>query len=781
MIPHTKQHNLATGGAVGESKEYSFEMNAHMASLLSDKLYSNKVEAIIRELACNAQDSHVETGNTDPIDVHLPTAIEPFFYIEDFGTGLSHDEVMSLYTTYGASTKRGTNTQVGQFGLGSKVFFAYTEQATITATKDGIRQVYSAFKDEQGMPNITTMGAAIHDNSLPNGVKVYVGVLPGDIEAFTESAQQIFRRFDPCPKILGGSDYEIAEYEAVLDGIGWIMRREESSSYSYRRSSRAAPFAIQGNVAYRISEDEMKPHMEGTGLQFMLDLPFDITFQIGELDVSSSREELSYNKQTLAAIISRFGEINKELTTTLIPDLFSSCTTQWEATKQLAKLIESSSNSHYTDLIKGAAEFNGKQVDDKIDISLRIKNPSVWQGSSLTSHSTSPFIPRFHKDTSVIFLNEREFSLKTSSFAKDQVRPEQITLVGNREYLLLWDDRTKQRQPSRLKAYMAATYGVAKRDGYRRRSRNNDNSDYPYGVYVIQCEKKSEFLKVIAEVGDPPWKVFNDLVPELPKAVRVKQPGGSTVNTVNRASNVTFFSGHSRQRWNCNQRDEKRKQWTDCVVDTTVQTEGYYVDLHAWEVKDGPRIEQLYQMASGINLIQVSSQIYGCPGSIKNPFKALPGWKNLIESLTTATLEWFEDPLNCAAVAINDALELEDVDYDDKRDIKKIREVLTQLSKYGTIPVGSVAKDYLNYHEQLRLKADDIRGYCRIQNEWLYSDIIDKLLAKENKNKKSIVKTLLKRRTEFYAKYPMIRLVTIDVDSLAAKLICQYIKEMEKN
>ena len=184
MIPHTKKHSLAFGGAVGESKEYSFEMNAHMASLLSDKLYSNKVEAIIRELACNAQDSHVEAGNPAPIDVHLPSALEPFFYIEDYGIGLSHDDVMTLYTTYGASTKRGTNAQVGQFGLGSKVFFAYTEQATITATHRGKRRTYSAFKDESGMPNITTMGAEERmPVNTPNGVKVYVGVLPGDIDA----------------------------------------------------------------------------------------------------------------------------------------------------------------------------------------------------------------------------------------------------------------------------------------------------------------------------------------------------------------------------------------------------------------------------------------------------------------------------------------------------------------------------------------------------------------------------------------------------------------------
>ena len=777
MIPHTEQHNLDTGGAVGESKEYSFEMNAHMASLLSDKLYSNKVEAIIRELACNAQDSHIEANNSASIDVHLPTAIEPFFYIEDFGIGLNHEDVMNLYTTYGASTKRGTNAQVGQFGLGSKVFFAYTDQATITATKDGIRQIYSAFKDEEGMPNITTMGAAIHDNSLPDGVKVYVGVLPGDIEAFTGSAQQIFRRFDPRPNILGGSGYEIEEYESVIDGTGWLMRKEDTGYYNKNKSQ---PCAIQGNVAYRISEEEMKTHMEGTGLQFMLDIPFDIIFKIGELDVSSSREELSYNKQTIAAIITRFGDIHNELRQTIIPDLFNDCTTKWEATKVLATLCSGSKSAHYTELIREAAVYDGADVDSRINLNLKIKNP-MFNANGTQQHrlSTNPFITRFRGIT-VIKLNEREFSLKTSSFSKDQVRPREITLDGNHDHLILWDDKTKSRQPSRLKKYMNDEYGEATRSHYTWSS-GNKNSIYPEYVYVIQCDNESQMKAVAADLGDHPYKEFNKIVPELPKVVKVKQPGGKQVRKANK---VTHYSGLGYRHYG-NEREQLRAQWEDVEVDITTQTKGYYVNLHAWTIKDDrlrtPFIAALYRMAKAIEIVDTHEHIYGVPGSVKNPFEALPGWSNLLDEVESRTLEWFKDPVNCAAVATKNALELEDADYEEKKEIRHVKDILTRLNEDGIIPVGSVAKDFSDYFDQQRLKIELIVGYVDIQDTWLASEDIARMLAKEDKNKKSILKTLLKHRTEFYDKYPMSRFIDEDrIESDDVNRICQYIKQMEK-
>jgi sensor histidine kinase regulating citrate/malate metabolism len=105
---------------------------AHIMSILTD-LYSDPEYAVIREYSTNAFDSHIEAGQTRPIEVTLPTDLAPFLTIRDFGIGLDAEGIESIYSLYGASTKRNTNDQVGMLGLGCKSALTYK------ITIDGLR------------------------------------------------------------------------------------------------------------------------------------------------------------------------------------------------------------------------------------------------------------------------------------------------------------------------------------------------------------------------------------------------------------------------------------------------------------------------------------------------------------------------------------------------------------------------------------------------------------------------------------------------------------------
>ena len=95
---------------VGQIGEFRIRNSAKAFNILSSGLYANKIRAIIRELSCNAVDSHVAAGKTDtPFDVHLPNQLEPWFSIRDYGTGLNHEQVTQIYTTYFESTKTASN------------------------------------------------------------------------------------------------------------------------------------------------------------------------------------------------------------------------------------------------------------------------------------------------------------------------------------------------------------------------------------------------------------------------------------------------------------------------------------------------------------------------------------------------------------------------------------------------------------------------------------------------------------------------------------------------
>ena len=139
---------------INSANQFSIAQTSKMFKILSDSLYSDKVMAVIRELATNAHDSHVSAGNHNPFLVKLPTSADPNFSVRDYGTGLSREDMESMYTTYGASNKNDSNDFVGCLGLGSKSPFAYTKSFTTTSYFNGMQYTYIAAIDDAGVPNL---------------------------------------------------------------------------------------------------------------------------------------------------------------------------------------------------------------------------------------------------------------------------------------------------------------------------------------------------------------------------------------------------------------------------------------------------------------------------------------------------------------------------------------------------------------------------------------------------------------------------------------------------
>ena len=175
MILNNAPVNEAIVSNVAEIGEFRIRNSAKAFSILSSGLYANKIRAIIRELSCNAVDSHAAAGKRDtPFDVHLPNTLEPHFAIRDYGTGLSHQQVTQIYTTYFESTKTASNEFIGALGLGSKSPFSYTDNFTVTAIQNGVKGIYSAFINGDGVPSIALMMQEPTDE--PSGVEVKFSV-----------------------------------------------------------------------------------------------------------------------------------------------------------------------------------------------------------------------------------------------------------------------------------------------------------------------------------------------------------------------------------------------------------------------------------------------------------------------------------------------------------------------------------------------------------------------------------------------------------------------------
>ena len=306
IINHT-QENPAVMSNVGEIGEFRIRNSAKAFSILSSGLYANKIRAIIRELSCNAVDSHVAAGQTEvPFEVHLPAPLEPWFAVRDFGTGLNHDQVTNIYTTYFESTKTASNEFIGALGLGSKSPFSYTDNFTVTAVQSGTKRIYSAFINEAGVPSVALMGTSPTDE--PNGVEVKFSVSDRyDFSKFQDEARSVFAYFKHRPVITGIENFKFTDIEIVERDI--IPGVHRQAGYWHKPS-----VAVMGNIAYPIQIPNEENNL-GHLLARMLECNLELHFDIGELDFQASREGLSYIPQTIDSIKRKLEQLQAHLAT----------------------------------------------------------------------------------------------------------------------------------------------------------------------------------------------------------------------------------------------------------------------------------------------------------------------------------------------------------------------------------------------------------------------------------------------------------------------------------
>lgn len=299
----------------GEFKESNFKIKASAKafSILSSGLYSNKIRAIVRELGTNAADAQIDSGNSQgQFLVHLPNNLEPTFSLRDFGTGLSHDDITHIYTTYFESTKTGSNDFTGCLGLGSKSPFSYTDNFTVTSFFNGAKHVYSAFIGENGCPTIALM--TTEETSEANGLEVSFGVKSADFYKFREEAEFVYKHFKVRPKIVG-QEVKFSTDEEVYSGNDWKLVAGGKN------------LVVMGNVAYPLDLYAVEAHNS-----IFNRYAIQITVDIGEVEMTASRESLEYTKDTKEAVKKRVEECLSTFQKGM-QDKLDTMPTLWDATK----------------------------------------------------------------------------------------------------------------------------------------------------------------------------------------------------------------------------------------------------------------------------------------------------------------------------------------------------------------------------------------------------------------------------------------------------------------
>lgn len=445
-----------TANAPLTSNQFNIEASPEAFEILSDRIYPNKIRAVIRELSTNAVDATIDAAKVrrvhelvkqgklvpGPIQfelvsndvgevvrqprfpefssditsyvgdgsryihkeldimyshptydlsawekklpiVHMPNRLEPHFSVRDFGTGLSHEKIMKMYTTYFHSDKNTSNDYTGCLGLGSKSPFAYTDHFTVISYWNGEKRTYMAVLKE-GFPHISifkdgTGKELVEPTTEANGLQVQFAVKTHDIYEFDNEALRLYPFFKMSPMIVGNSSIkakieDIAKRKA--EGTYYVFH-DDKIGFGIRNNDSRGPLAIMGSIAYPIKLDNVPEGENYSIMRAILNANVDIHFPIGDLQIAPSREQLSYKASTTANIHKKLGEIAEQLTE-LVKKKIEDMPTLWDARVSFRELfsdtsIQSIVNSVNTGKLTWKGIAVGGEVNLAYDKTVKVK------------------------------------------------------------------------------------------------------------------------------------------------------------------------------------------------------------------------------------------------------------------------------------------------------------------------------------------------------------------------------------------------------------------------
>lgn len=488
-----------------DSHQFKIKQNARAFEILSSNIYSDKILAVVREIGCNARDAHTMNGKSDvPFDVHLPNSMEPWFAIRDYGPGLSHQDVMNLYTTYFESTKADTNDAIGCLGLGSKSPFAYTDQFSVTSRFKGIKRVYSLYVDEAGAPAITPLTE--EKTTEPSGLEVQMSVKSNDYEEFASRAKKVFSRFSVKPNVTGKHGFEFTKYSYVYESKDKkSMVRDTDGTYDSKC------YAIQGGVAYPIDSSELGLSSDYNSkdkkiIRLLEDGGVDFIFDMGDVNITASRERLNYDKATRLNITSRIKSFLKEIHEDLNSEI-QAAKTAWDATKVYRKYTGGRMGHMMAALDKPTFHLNiaGRNIGSEFTINRIVEEPM------LDAKNQPMFYPTTNGGTLKPML-QRLHTLTFEGYNHDSLRKDRPTQPYKHGVAVQVDPNDPPK------------FVLVDKERHMMHRLIRSNFKPTDRVLVIRPSKVNTIDELIKDLGIPKELIILSSTLDMPKIERVKKP-----------------------------------------------------------------------------------------------------------------------------------------------------------------------------------------------------------------------------------------------------------------
>lgn len=272
--------------------------------LLLTSMYHDPYVAVPREYIANAFDSHRAAGVTKPIEVSLPSELNPYFTVKDFGLGLSAQELDDFFFTYGASVKDESNDDIGGWGLGCKSALMIADSFTVVSVKDGIKNTVIVSKDNKGVGEPGFFKAVPTDE--PNGLTVNIPVAdPRKMREVFKDQHSFLTGYPKDSVLINGQPYPYSVYNKEqyypLDDFGWIDLSFPKNYYNAKLSILLGPvfyhIDLPRVIYYAASDLKLQPNV--------------LTLKMGldELHVTPSRDDIVLDEFSIKNIKKRLEEI----------------------------------------------------------------------------------------------------------------------------------------------------------------------------------------------------------------------------------------------------------------------------------------------------------------------------------------------------------------------------------------------------------------------------------------------------------------------------------------
>lgn len=290
---------------------------------------------------------------TKPV-VHLPDSLEPWLEMRDYGIGLSLEQIVGspipaafdevliqgnvvvkddeipegvpvigepaylegelvfrnpdnnevvrgpgLYTTLFRSTKSEDDGQIGSFGLGSKSPFAVSDSFTVESRYEGKIHRFLMYLNANRIPccdivtkNLETRDPLPEDTEEYNGLTVRVPIKNTEYGRYADELERL--GFVMEPEML-----PIVENDKHFNGFGQLNRDNRINNTYVQSDKNGTHYAVMGGVSYPIDTDQLPSHLSSILSRFPTTYTF---FDLGELNVPPSREDLDYGEYTRGSL-----------------------------------------------------------------------------------------------------------------------------------------------------------------------------------------------------------------------------------------------------------------------------------------------------------------------------------------------------------------------------------------------------------------------------------------------------------------------------------------------